>query len=186
MASHRTAGLFLEHDFGLEFLYEGYVVGRLTFTQDVVGLELEPGLGTPGPDMSHGRHPAGVVDRARTQTQDPVGWRLAMGDPTTAITAECPIALVARIGFPFRFFWRPGGEFEGAFSDRRGEPECAARDSLAIGTVTGIDHQRRRNDPVSQAATLAAPFDRKSYFSCHVDRFPIEASPLPLAATGTQ
>ena len=97
--------------------------------------------------------------RARAQAQNPVGWRLAVGDSTTAIAAESTIALVARIASPFHLAWASGDELERILANRHGEPEGAARNSLTVGAMTGIDHQWRSHDSISKRAALAATVD---------------------------
>lgn len=102
-----------------------------------------------------------------------------MGDPTATVTAEGPIAFVACIGLPSHLMWCSGGELEGVFGDRCRESEGAARDSLAIGAMTGIDHQWRCDDLVSQGAALASARNWELDISSHGDRFFIPVRPQP-------
>jgi hypothetical protein len=174
---HASQWSSLEGKVTLELLDERHVVGRLSLTQDVVGVELEPGLGTACPDVSRWYDPTGVIERACAQTQNPIGWRLAVCDSTPTIAAEGSKARGARIGAPSDYLRLSGREFESIFGDRCRESEGAARDSLAVRTVTGVDHQWRYHDLVAESAALAAPSDRESNLSSHFDGYVIWTYP---------
>ena len=91
----------------------------------------------------------------------------AVRNPATAIAAEHSVAFVAGVGEPGHSLRRSDAEFEGVFSEGRGEAEGAARDSLAVGAVAGVDHQRCSDDPVAEGTALASAFDREGNFSRH-------------------
>jgi len=123
--------------------------------EDLVALgKGHPRLPAAGPDMSRRPYPGRVVERARPNPKQAVPGRAA--NPGAAVGTHPSRVGPSAIGEALERARCDTAKLKPALRDHDAQRKGAARQTLAVLAVAGVDQLRGLGDPVAELAALAA------------------------------